>query len=146
MARFTFNLEGVLRHRKLHERQKQRVLAERQAMVAQLTRELREMDQQVQAATAQLRESKLLGRLDLAFITAHRRYTLAMQRRAIDQARRIALAQQAVEQARAELVAAARERKVIEKLRERRYQQWQEEQQRKEAAQLDEIGMQLARP
>lgn len=144
MARFVFNLDGVLRHRALVEREKQRVLADRQALVAKLTRELREMDQQVQAATAQLRDSKLVGRLDLSFIAAHRRYTLAMQRRAIEQARRIATAQHAAEQARAELVEAARERKVIEKLRERRYQQWKADVDRREAAQLDEVGTQMS--
>jgi flagellar FliJ protein len=144
MARFIFQLAGVLRHRKHLEREKQRVVAERQAVVTQLTRELREMDQQLQGATNDLKQNRLTGQLDLSFIAAHRRYAISMQRRAIDQARRIAAAQQLVEQARAELVAAARDRKVIEKLRERRHEQWRAEQQRKEEMLMDEVGMQMA--
>jgi flagellar export protein FliJ len=46
--------------------------------------------------------------------------------------------------ARAELLAAARDRKVIERLKEKQLARWRAEQERKEAALLDEIGTQLA--
>lgn len=144
--KFVFTLQGVLNHRRQIEREKQRALADRVAAVSRLVQELREMDEQVQRSIAELRAHRLTGRLDLAYLAAHRRYTLAMQRRAMEQARRIAAAQQAVDAARVELVAAAKDRKVIEKLRERRYEQWRAEQARKEMAQLDEIAVQLARP
>jgi flagellar protein FliJ len=143
MAKFLFQLEGVLRHRQHVEREKQRAFAQRSAVVAALTKELREMDRQLQTATSDLRQNRLTGAIDLSFLAAHRRYALSMQRRAIEQARKIAQAQQLAEAAQAELVAAARDRKIIEKLRERRYSQWQAEQARKEAVQLDEIGIQM---
>lgn len=144
MARFRFSLEGVLRQRALVEREKQRVVADRQTIVAKLTTELRALDQQMQSATAEVRDHRLVGRLDLSYLAAHRRYALAMQRRAVELARRIASAQVAVEQAQAELVEAARRRKAIEKLREKRLAQWQAEHQRKESSELDEIGMRIA--
>jgi flagellar export protein FliJ len=46
--------------------------------------------------------------------------------------------------ARLQLLTAARERKVIEKLRDRQFARWRAEQDRKEAAVMDEIGTQLA--
>lgn len=144
MPKFTFSLEGVLRQRVLVEREKQRVVAERQAIVAKLTAELRRMDQQLQSATAEVRQNRLVGRLDLSYLAAHRRYSIAMQRRAMDLARRIASAQVLVEQAQGELVEAARARKAIEKLREKREAEWRADLQRREAAQLDEIGMRIA--
>ena len=144
MARFRFSLEGVLRQRALVEREKQRVVADRQAIVAKLTTELRALDRQMQSATAEVRDHRLVGRLDLSYLAAHRRYALAMQRRAVELARRIASAQVAVEQAQGELVEAARRRKAIEKLREKRLAQWQAEHQRKESSELDEIGMRIA--
>lgn len=144
MARFRFSLEGVLRQRALVERERQRVVADRQAIVAKLTTELRALDQQMQSATAEVRDHRLVGRLDLSYLAAHRRYALAMQRRALELARRIASAQVAVEQAQAELVEAARRRKAIEKLRDKRLAQWQAEHQRKESSELDEIGMRIA--
>lgn len=144
MARFVFHLEGVLRQRKQVERDRQRVLAERLAIVARLSAELREMDAQVQRAVEDIRQNRLTGPIDLSFLAAHRRYTQSMQRRAVEQARRIVSAQQSADAARAELAEAARQRKVIEKLKERRFSLWKAEQDRKEMAELDEIGMRLA--
>lgn len=144
MAKFRFNLEGVLRHRMQVERDRMRRLAEKQAVVTRLTDELRRMDSDVQSSVADVRDNRLTGRLDLAFIAAHRRFTLAMQRRAVELAKRIVTAQLAVEEAQRGLAEAAKQRKVIEKLREKRFASWCEEQSRKEMAQLDEIGMQIA--
>ena len=45
--------------------------------------------------------------------------------------------------ARVELLAAARNRKVIEKLKEKQLARWRAEQDRKEADLLDELGTQL---
>lgn len=144
MPRFTFQLHGVLRQRRQAERDLQRVLAEKLAILQQLTDELRRMDAEVQRATEDLRQNRLTGPIDLSFIAAHRRYNLAMQRRAVDQARRIVAAQQAVEAARVELAEAAKRRKAIEKLRERRFEAWKADLLRRETQQLDEVAMQLA--
>jgi flagellar FliJ protein len=145
MPRFRFNLEGVLRQRLAVEREKQRILGDRMAIVTKLSRELRDMDEHLRAATSDLRQNHLVGRINLSFLAAHRRYAIAMQRKALDQARRIAAAQLSADEARADLVEAARQRKVIEKLRERRYEQWKAEQSAKESAVLDEIGMLMGR-
>ena len=144
MARFVFNLDGVFRLRKQAERERQRVLAEKLSMVKRLTDELRAMDAEVQRAVADVRDNRLTGPLDLGFLASHRRFSLAMQRRAVDQARRIVAAQQLVDVARSELAEAAKQRKVIEKLREKRYELWKAEQNRKEMIELDEVGMQMA--
>lgn len=145
MAKFIFNLDGVLRQRKQVERDRQRALAEKMAEVHRLSEELRQMDQSMQSAVADVRENRLRGPIDLAFIAAHRRYTMAMQRKATDQARRIVAAQQIADAARLELAEAAKQRKIIEKLREKRYQQWKMELERKAAMEMDEVGMQMLR-
>lgn len=145
MAKFIFNLDGVLRQRKQVERDRQRALAEKMAEVHRLSEELRQMDQSMQSAVADVRENRLRGPIDLAFIAAHRRYTMAMQRKATDQARRIVAAQQIADAARVELAEAAKQRKIIEKLREKRYQLWKMELERKAAMEMDEVGMQMLR-
>src|SRR4051794_11749263 len=81
MATFHFPLDGVLRQRKLAEDQRQRDLAAVQAEMAALEAQLRAMDQEVQGTTADVRDNHLTGRLDLTYLAAHRRYTLAMQRK-----------------------------------------------------------------
>src|SRR3954469_24885859 len=143
MATFTFQLDPVLQQRKLIEDQRQRELAAVQAEYAELERQLRGMDQEVRSSEADLRSNRLTGRLDLAFLAAHRRFTLAMQRRAVALAQQMAAVRKRVDDARAALAEAAKQRKILEKLRERRQAQWSEETTRKELAALDEISARI---
>ncbi len=144
MARFVFKLEGVLRQRKHEEQQRQRDLAEKQLQLAELQRSLQQVQQNVQAANDDLRSNRLLGRLDMSFLAAHRRYLGAMQRQGIGLMQRIALGQRLVDESRIQLGEAAKRRKVIEKLRERQFERWRSQINRRELEELDEIGMQLA--
>jgi flagellar FliJ protein len=144
MATFTFNLGGVLRHREFVEKERQRELATAQGELAVLEAELHALDETAQNATNDLRTNRLVGRVDLAFLAAHRRFAIAMQRKALGVAQKIAVARQDVNQKRAALAEAAKDRKAIEKLREKRFEQWRLEQSKKEADALDEAGMQLA--
>src|SRR3954447_6354990 len=143
MATFTFQLDPVLQQRKLIEDQRQRELAAVQAEYAELERQLRSLDLEVQTSEADLRCNRLTGRLDLSFLAAHRRFTLAMQRKAVALAQQMAAVRKRVDDARAALVEAAKQRKIMEKLRERRQAQWSEETTRKELAALDEISARI---
>jgi flagellar FliJ protein len=144
MPKFVFQLEGVLRHRKMLEEQRQRELGVAQAEMAAMQAELRSMDEATQGVSGDVRDNRLTGTLDMAFLAAHRRYVLAMQRKALALAQRMAAQQQVVDAARRQLAEAAKQRKIIEKLRERQQERWRGEQSRKESAELDEINMQLA--
>ena len=144
MAKFVFKLEGVLRQRKHVEQEKQRVLAMKQRSFGELQGTLRRLQETVQATNDEVRNNHLVGRLNMDFIAAHRRFLTGMQRQAMAVIQKMALAQRAVDEARAELAEAARRRKVIEKLRERQFQRWRAELDRREQAEMDEIGMQLA--
>jgi flagellar FliJ protein len=143
MARFVFQLDGVLRQRKLAEEQKQRELAVVEAEMTALDAQLRELDQSVQSTTADVRTNHLTGRLDLNFLAAHRRYLAATQRKALDLAERMAAVRVRLDAARRALAEAAKERKIIEKLREKREAEWKAAQARKEMAALDEIGTRI---
>jgi len=144
MARFVFSLEAVLRQRKHVEEERQRAFAVVQAQMSTMQNELKAMGSEMQRALEDLRQNHLTGKIDLAFLAAHRRFTAAMQRKAVTLTQRIALFQRQVDEARAALAEAAKNRKAIEKLREKQFEQWRADLHRKELAELDEIGMQLA--
>jgi flagellar export protein FliJ len=57
---------------------------------------------------------------------------------------RMALAQRQVEEAQKELATAAKNRKAVEKLREKHHQRWLETLRRRELSEMDEIGMRLS--
>src|SRR6266550_3168986 len=143
MARFTFHLEGVLRHRTNVEHHRQRDLAVVEAQMVPLQAQLAALDAQVQTSNADLRQNRLTGQIDLNFLAAHRRYLGATQRRAMEIAEKMAVVQRKVDRERQALIDAARDRAVLEKLREKQQAAWQAELNRKELAALDEVTMQL---
>jgi flagellar protein FliJ len=144
MARFIFNLEGVLRYRTHVEQKRQRDVAVVQAQLTALESELRALDAEVQKVNNEAREHHLGGRLEMGFLTAHRRFLGAAQRQAMDIAQKMATVQRRLDEVRHALAEAARDRKVLEKLKERQFEAWQTGMAKKEAAAMDEVGMQIA--
>lgn len=144
MARFKFNLEAVLKHRTFQEQEKQRAMGVLQGQVAVLTSELQALNDTMQSSTDDLRDNHLLGRIDMRYIAAHRRFVNGIGARAAELMQKIARLQEQVQVARSELAEAAKQRKIIEKLREKQHDRWQRETDARELAAQDEIGMQLS--
>src|SRR3954451_12447200 len=144
MPRFAFKIEGVIRQRKLVEQEKMRAVATCLKHQSDCEAELSRLHDNVRRITDDLRQNHLTGVLDMGFLAAHRRYMIAMQRQAMGIAQKIAVAQQRVTEARLALAEAAKQRKVMEKLREKHQERWRAEQAAKEFRELDEIGVQLA--
>ena len=144
MPRFVFKLQPVLKHRQRLERDAQVELAARQAVVQQHEQELRLLQQSLQEANRDVRQHHLAGRLDMGFLMSHRRFVLGMHRKAMEVVQKMALAQRRVEEARGLLLEAARQRKIMEKLRERHLERWRAALAMREMNELDEIGTQLA--
>jgi flagellar protein FliJ len=142
VPRFVFQLEGLLRHRRRAERERQRDLALAQREARQLENELRQLGNSMSATTNELR-TRLTGRLDLAFLAAHRRYIVTMQIKGQNILQKLSAMAPQIESRRLTLVAAARDRKAIEKLKERRKEIWLADQAKREMADLDEVSNQM---
>ena len=144
MPKFVFQLEGALRQRKQLERMKQREMAVVQAEMNKLQDQLRALEGTVQTATADVRGNRLTGVLDMSFLAAHRRFMIATQRQSMELVQKMALVQRQLDEARLAVAEAAKQRKVIEKLREKQFERWKAERSKKELAELDEVSMQLS--
>lgn len=144
MAKFRFRLQAVLRHRLQIEEERQRALATVQQQLTTLTNELKAMDEQVEQANQDLRTNHLVGPVNVGYLTAHRRFIVGVRRQAMLLVQRMALVQKQVDDARLALAEAAKQRKIIEKLREKQLERWRQEAARKEGDALDEIGMQIS--
>jgi len=144
MARFKFRLEALLTHRQQVEKEKQRRVAQVQQEIQAVVREVQETQARIAAENRTLGIRELTGRLDMQYIAHEKRFVGALAVRISLAMQRLAGLEQTLAAARAELLAAARARKVIEKLKEKQYARWRTEQERKDAAVTDEIGTQLA--
>ena len=143
MARFVFSLESVLRHRKHAEQERMRELAVVQGEMTRLQQELKGLNDAMQAGAQDMKANHLTGPIDVAYLAAHRRYAVAMQRKGQTLVQDMARQQKKVEEAQRHLAEAAKERKVIEKLREKQFERWKAEADRKEQAEADEVGAQF---
>ncbi len=144
MAQFKFKLQAVHRQRELLEQERQRDFAVAQGRLVLEQQELKRLDETVRLAVTDLRETQLIGPLNLSYLAAHRRFMLAMQRQGVAQFAKVEAAKKVVDAARVKLLEAARSKKIIEKLREQQEAEWKEALDRKETAALDEIATQMS--
>lgn len=144
LAQFEFQLEGVLRHRERAEKDRQRDLAAAQSEMVRLDAELQSLNRDVQQSTADVRDHHLVGRLDMGYLAAHRRYMLGMQRRVMAVAERMGQQQVVVDAARRALAEASKQKKILEKLKEKQQLAWAAAIARHEAVALDELTTQLS--
>jgi flagellar FliJ protein len=145
MPKFVFKLEGVLKQRKHAERQRLLELGVIQKDMTRLQENLRMLDQTVRDAEKDLRENRMTGKLDLAFLAAHRRFAFSMQRKAMALAEQMAGVKIKVDEAQKKLTDAVKRRKAIEKLREKQLERWREDLARAEIHEMDEVAMQMGR-
>jgi flagellar FliJ protein len=143
MPKFEFSLDAVLQQREWRERECQRQLAVLLGRMSELEGQLRSLDDAVAASNGDLRDGHLTGRIDLAFLAAHRRFVLASQRRAREVMQRMALLTRQIDEARGLLVEASRARKVVEKLRERRLAEWKAKLLASEQQESDDISSKM---
>ncbi|MFI5377762.1 MAG: flagellar export protein FliJ [Tepidisphaerales bacterium] len=144
MPRFTFTLDGPLRQRRNIEQMRQRELALALKAMQDLQDELRALERAIKQANEDVRQGHMTGTVDTTYLAAHRRFIMSAQRKGITLVQRIALAQREVNERRARVVEAAKQFKVLEKLREHQWKAFRAEHARKEFAELDEIGTQIA--
>ena len=141
MAGFVFKLQAVLKQRQAIEDQKQRELAmvmrQRMILMDQLKRE-----QQTITASKHALGQALVGRVDLSRVGDFARYSSQTTQRAMQIVNHLAGLESKVEQARKSLVEAMRNRKALDLLKEKHQRQWQQRQDRLEAAALDELAVQ----
>ena len=117
MARFVFQLEGVLDHRQRIEDDRQREHAVRAAELVLVEREMTALSDQVNQAMTEVRQHHMTGRLDMYYLAAHRRYMLAMNRQLAAMDQKIQQQKLRVQAAHQAAVEASKQKKIIEKLR-----------------------------
>ena len=142
--KFIFPLEPLLDHRKRLEKDQIRIVftiqQEANALITTIQQAQLDILEQNRLLTAQ----HLLGKLDMTYIAAEKRFVGNLQLLIAGTLQKLAEVDKRLGIAKAQLLILARDRKVLEKLREKKHQRWLAELNRKEAEFLDEIGTQLA--
>ena len=140
MAKFRFELQAVLNARLRAEELQQRRVAELEASRRKLEDGLRARQARIGESRAQLR-GRLMGAIDPSMLRGQANASLVGMRDAQRVVLELAGIHRRLQSVMAELRAASRDRRAVEILKERRFEEWRREQDRREQAELDEIAM-----
>jgi len=135
-----FKLQSVLNYRTTLEEQAQQALAlsqqQQQELIAAISAQQQELDDQDQALKQRQEEGLTIAEIEIyeSRINHCRRQSVKLQ----EQLTRL---EKKIIKQRAALLEAARDRQVMDKLKERQEAEFRREQERKERIQLDEISL-----
>ncbi len=140
MPRFRFPFEVLLTARRMTERERQRAVAGIERQRLHVEERLRRMQRDIAGSRQELRGA-LVGTLDAHMLRMHAASSIQQMRQAQRMVLELAGVQRNLETARTALVEAARARRAIERLRERRLAQWEQAQDKIENDALDELAV-----
>lgn len=137
MNRFRFRLQGVLRFRDAQEESKKREFG---ATLGHLTHEEARYNKIVNEFDRHddLREKSGKGKILARNLISNFYYYRFLERKKSDQLKTIEKAQEAVDEKRVELVEATKKKKTLERLKERRLEEYNKEVLKEEQALIDE--------
>ena len=136
MEKFVFALQPVLEHRKRVEDKNQQTMALRQRAWDDAKRELDRLHDEFRSHARELRERH--GEFDVDELRMRYAHLQFLDRTIDSQIKVLAERQVALERARRDLVAASKDRKVVDKLKERRRSAHTAEELRVEQIELDD--------
>ena len=134
--RFKFTLQPVLEQRKRLEEEKQTIVAQRARAVEEAEYELKRLNDEFRRHSDELRNDH--RQLDGETLRMHYAHLQFLDRVIVSQIHLVADRRIALDRARGDLLAASKERKVVEKLKERRLDAHVLEEQRVEQNALDD--------
>jgi flagellar FliJ protein len=138
MARFAFRLQPLLEHRKRIEDEKQQTMAIRRRAYEEAKSELDRLNEEFRAHALALHERH--REMEIEDLRLHYGHLRFLDRVIVAQIGVVAERQAAVERARRDLVAASKQRKVVDKLKERRRSAFVAEEMRVEQIELDDAN------
>jgi len=139
MAVFRFQFETVLRHRRSLEEARLRELRALADQRAAMQAEIRGLQEAITRSRRELGGS-LIGKVDLVQVARFAQFGGQTRFRVQGIALGMAALERSIGQATQLVVEARRDRRALEVLRERRFEAWKREQDRREAVELDDLS------
>lgn len=137
---FVFRLETLLKLRQQREDRQKRVVAERLREIARVRREIESVEAQIQAQTDAVRADVSAGRIDVTKVARNRHWLSYLHRKRLEAQGHMGVLEARLAQERAVLAHAAKERKVLETLKDRQRDRYRRELDRQEVLEADDLS------
>lgn len=137
---FVFRFETMLKIRRQREDHHKRVVGQRLRQVGEARQHLESLQHQIQAEVDAMRRVQQPGTIDMQQAVRHRHWLGHLHKGALEMQARIQFLETRLAQERATLAEAAKQRKILEKLRERQADRHRQAVDRREMLELDEMA------
>ena len=138
-----FRLQTLLQLRQQREKQRQRELGELLTQQQAQNDSVRASQQRIVAENQVLRKQQMVGQLNLRYLADHRRFLTNLQFRIVSDLKTLGGIQKNLDRARLRLVEASQQKRVLEKLQQRRLDAYRRGQERAVARDSDEMSLRL---
>lgn len=136
---YRFNLESLLNYRRYQEEILQKKLAEFKNQLVEHEQQLRQLKQAWRKNSLELRQRQESGGT-VSGVIMYFRYLDRLTADIDKQKRRVVKTKKRIEQKRRELIEIVKKRKTLEKLKEKRFNTFEQQQLKKERNLLDEVA------
>lgn len=140
MAKDTFRFQTLLKLRKQTEDEQKRIVASRQRGIVTLEERRARLLGQISEQTGSMRQM-LRGDIDMDEARWGRHWLVRLRRGVLETDAEIASQRAVLAQERSRLAEAAKQTKILQKLKERRHERYLAELRRREQAETDEINV-----
>lgn len=138
--RFCFRFETLLRIRRQREDEHKRIVAARVGQIRQVKERMNSLDQQIHDELQAIRESQSPGRIDMHQVVRHRHWLGCLHKAVLEGQAQLRGLEAQLAQERVALAEAAKQRRILDKLKERQSRRFQEELDRQETRAADDMA------
>jgi flagellar FliJ protein len=137
--RFVFRFETMLKIRRQREDEHKRIVASRIREINRVRDQMASLDRQIRDELAAIRAGQSPGTIDMQQVIRHRHWLGRLHKGVLDSQARLRFLEAHLAQERAALAEAAKDRRVLEKLKERQCERHRKEQDRLETRSADDL-------
>lgn len=137
--RFVFRFETMLKIRRQREDEHKRIVADRVREIARVKDQMASLDRQIRDELAAIREGQSPGTIDMQQVVRHRHWLGRLHKAVLDSQARLRFLEARLAQERAALAEAAKQRRVLDKLKQRQWERYRMEQDRIETRLADDL-------
>ncbi len=137
--RFTFRFDTMLKVRRQREDQHKRVVAGRLRQITQVHEQIGAIDRQIQDEIGAVRAGQEAGTIDIQQVMRHRSWLSHLHRGSLEAEGRLRFLEARLAQERAVLTEAVKQRRILDKLKERQWRRYRQEEDRRETRESDEL-------
>ncbi|HOW73133.1 MAG TPA: flagellar FliJ family protein [Phycisphaerae bacterium] len=137
--RFKFRFETMLRIRRQREDERKRIVAGRLREIRNLQNHMASLEKQIHDELRAIRIGRQPGTIDMQQIIRHRQWLGGLHKGVLEGQAKARFLEAELARERADLAEAAKQRRILEKLKERQWEQHRGEQDRVEALAADDL-------